>query len=174
MHRGHQSLISRVKLLAQELVLESVIITFPEHPRTVIQPGFRMQLLSTPEDKHRLLKEQGVDRIVELPFTRELSCYTAREFMLEVLQSRLKVDPLGIVYDHRFGHNRSEGFEDYRRYGEEMGMKVVHAEACVVDGVTVSSSAVRRFLGGGEVTIAAHCLGYEYYLEGTVIAGITV
>lgn len=173
-HRGHQFLISRVKHLAQELGLESVIITFPEHPRTVIQPGFRMQLLSTPEDKRRLLKEQGVDRIVELPFTRELSCYTAREFMLEVLQRRLKVDTLVIGYDHRFGHNCSEGFEDYRRYGEEMGMKVVHAEACVVDGVTVSSSAVRRFLGGGEVTIAAHCLGYEYYLEGTVVDGFKV
>ena len=115
-----------------------------------------------------------MDRIVELPFTMELSQYTAREFMVEVLQRRLHVDTLVIGYDHRFGHNRSEGFEDYRRYGEEIGMRVVHAEACVVDGVTVSSSAIRRFLCGGEVTVAAHCLGYEYYLEGTVVDGFKV
>ncbi len=173
-HRGHRFLISCVKRLADELGLESAIITFPVHPRMVMQPGFRMELLSTPEEKHRMLESEGVNRIVELPFTVELSKYTAREFMVEVLKHRLHVDTLVIGYDHCFGHNRSEGFEDYRRYGEEIGMHVVHAEVCVVDGVTVSSSAIRRFLCGGEVTIAAHCLGYEYYLEGTVVDGFKV
>lgn len=173
-HRGHQFLIGCVKQIARERDLSSVIITFPVHPRMVMQPGFQMPLLSTPAEKRQMLEAQGVDRIVELPFTMELSQYTAREFMVEVLQRRLHVDTLVIGYDHRFGHNRSEGFEDYRRYGEEIGMRVVHAEACVVDGVTVSSSAIRRFLCGGEVTVAAHCLGYEYYLEGTVVDGFKV
>ena len=144
-HRGHQFLIGCVKQIARERDLSSVIITFPVHPRMVMQPGFQMPLLSTPAEKRQMLEAQGVDRIVELPFTMELSQYTAREFMVEVLQRRLHVDTLVIGYDHRFGHNRSEGFEDYRRYGEEIGMRVVHAEACVVDGVTVSSSAIRRF-----------------------------
>lgn len=173
-HRGHQFLISCVKQIARERGLTSVIITFPVHPRMVMQPGFQMPLLTTPEEKHRMLEAQGVGRIVELSFTMELSQYTAREFMVEVLQHQLHVDTLVIGYDHRFGHNRSEGFEDYRRYGEEIGMRVVHAEACVVNGVTVSSSAIRRFLCGGEVTIATHCLGYEYYLEGTVVNGFKV
>ena len=158
-HRGHRFLIDCVKRLARERGLEAVIITFPVHPRMVMQPGFQMPLLSTPEEKRRLLGEQGVDRVVELPFTLELSRLTAREFMVEALQRRLCVDTLVIGYDHRFGHNRSEGFEDYRRYGGEIGMRVVRAEVCVVDGVTVSSSAIRRFLCGGEVAIAARCLG---------------
>ena len=173
-HRGHRFLIDCVKRLARERGLEAVIITFPVHPRMVMQPGFQMPLLSTPEEKRRLLGEQGVDRVVELPFTLELSRLTAREFMVEALQRRLCVDTLVIGYDHRFGHNRSEGFEDYRRYGGEIGMRVVRAEVCVVDGVTVSSSAIRRFLCGGEVAIAARCLGYEYYLEGTVVDGFKV
>ena len=173
-HRGHRFLIDCVKRLARERGLEAVIITFPVHPRMVMQPGFQMPLLSTPEEKRRLLGEQGVDRVVELPFTLELSRLTAREFMVEALQRRLCVDTLVIGYDHRFGHNRSEGFEDYCRYGGEIGMRVVRAEVCVVDGVTVSSSAIRRFLCGGEVAIAARCLGYEYYLEGTVVDGFKV
>ena len=173
-HRGHRFLIDCVKRLARERGLEAVIITFPVHPRMVMQPGFQMPLLSTPEEKRRLLGEQGVDRVVELPFTLELSRLTAREFMVEALQRRLCVDTLVIGYDHRFGHNRSEGFEDYRRYGGEIGMRVVRAEVCVVDGVTVSSSAIRRFLCGGEVAIAARCLGYEYYREGTVVDGFKV
>lgn len=173
-HQGHQHLIDCVKRTARARGLDSVIITFPVHPRMVMQPGFQMPLLSTPAEKHRMIEAQGVDRIVELPFTLELSRYTAREFMAEVLQRRLQVDTLVIGYDHRFGHNRSEGFDDYRHYGEEMGMHVLHADARVVDGVTVSSSAIRRFLCGGEVTVAAHCLGYEYYLEGTVVDGFKV
>lgn len=173
-HQGHQYLIDRVKRQARAHGLDAVIITFPVHPRMVMQPGFRMPLLSTPAEKRRMIEAQGIDRVVELPFTLELSRYTAREFMAEVLQRRLQVDTLVIGYDHRFGHNRSEGFDDYRRYGEEMGMRVLHADARVVDGVTVSSSAIRRFLCGGEVTIAAHCLGYEYYLEGTVVDGFKV
>lgn len=173
-HRGHRFLIDCVKRLARERGLEAVIITFPVHPRMVMQPGFQMPLLSTPEEKRRLLGEQGVGRVVELPFTLELSRLTAREFMVEALQRRLCVDTLVIGYDHRFGHNRSEGFEDYCRYGGEIGMRVVRAEVCVVDGVTVSSSAIRRFLCGGEVAIAARCLGYEYYLEGTVVDGFKV
>ena len=127
-HRGHRFLIDCVKRLARERGLEAVIITFPVHPRMVMQPGFRMPLLSTPEEKRRLLGEQGVDCVVELPFTLELSRLTAREFMVEALQRRLCVDTLVIGYDHRFGHNRSEGFEDYCRYGGEIGMRVVRAE----------------------------------------------
>ena len=173
-HRGHRFLIERVKQIAHAQGMESVVITFPIHPRMVMQPGYVLDLLSTPDEKHQMLEEQGIDRIAEYPFTLELSQYTARDFMIEVLQRRLHVDTLVIGYDHRFGHNRSEGFEDYRRCGEEIGMKVVHAEACVVDGITVSSSAIRRFLCGGEVTVAAHCLGYEYYLKGIVVDGFKV
>lgn len=173
-HQGHRFLIEQVRRLAAEEGLESAVITFPVHPRQVMQPDCHLALLSTSEEKRALLRATGIDRIIELPFTRELSQYTAREFMGEVLQKRLQVHTLVIGYDHRFGHNRSEGFEDYCRYGREMGMRVVHAPACVVDGVTVSSSAIRRFLLGGEVTMANRCLGYEYYLEGTVIHGFQV
>lgn len=170
-HRGHQFLIRKVKLLAAERGIQSVVITFPQHPREVMQPGYHVDLLSTPAEKRAMLRAQGVDHVVELPFTEELSQLSAKDFMVEVLQKRLHVEVLVIGYDHRFGHNRSEGFEDYQHYGQEIGMEVVHAEACVVDGVTVSSSAIRGFLKGGEVTIAARCLGYRYYLQGTVVKG---
>lgn len=173
-HRGHQFLIRRVKELAAERGIQSVVITFPRHPREVMQPGFHVDLLSTPAEKRAMLRAQGVNHVVELPFSEELSRLSAREFMVEVLQKRLHVEVLVIGYDHRFGHNRSEGFEDYQRYGREIGMDVVHAEACVVDGVTVSSSVIRSFLKGGEVAIASRCLGYRYYLDGTVVKGFHV
>ncbi len=173
-HQGHRFLIEQVKRIAKEEHREAVVITFPIHPQRVMQPEYQLKLLSTPEEKRDLLYATGIDRIIELPFTRKLSQYTAHDFMLKVLQKRYRVHTLIIGYDHRFGHNRSEGFDDYCRYGKEMGMEIVHAPVCIVDNITVSSSAIRRFLTGGEVSIANRCLGYTYFLEGTVIHGFKI
>lgn len=170
-HKGHQFLLEHVKQMAKEKGLESAVITFTEHPRKVMQPDYHLDLLSTPEEKRQMLKATGIEHIIEFPFTIELSQLTAREFMTEVLQKQLHVQTLFIGYDHRFGHNRSEGFEDYQRYGAEIGMDIIHAPVCEIDNVNVSSSAIRRFLCGGEITIATHCLGYEYFLAGKVVDG---
>ena len=170
-HKGHQFLLEHVKQMAKEKGLESAVITFTEHPRKVMQPDYHLDLLSTPEEKRQMLKATGIEHIIEFPFTIELSQLTAREFMTEVLQKQLHVQTLFIGYDHRFGHNRSEGFEDYQRYGAEIGMDIIHAPVCEIDNVNVSSSAIRRFLCGGEITIATHCLGYEYFLAGKIVDG---
>lgn len=170
-HRGHQFLLEHVKQLAAQEKLDSAVITFKEHPKKVMQPDYHLDLLSTPEEKRQMLKATGIKHVIELDFTIELSQLTAREFMTEILQKQLHVQTLLIGYDHRFGHNRSEGFEDYQRYGAEIGMEIVHTPVCEIDNVNVSSSAIRRFLQGGEITIATHCLGYEYFLKGKVVDG---
>ena len=173
-HRGHRFLIEQVKRLATEQNLASSLITCPVHPRKIMQADYQPELLSTPEEKEELLKQTGVDSCVMLPFTPELSQLSAYEFMRDVLQKQLNVRVLVIGYDHRFGHNRSEGFDDYCRYGKEIGMEVVKAEACVVNGVNVSSSVIRAFLSEGEIKLANKCLGYGYYLEGIIVDGYKV
>ena len=87
---------------------------------------------------------------------------------------RFNVQALVIGYDHRFGHNRSEGFEDYCRYGEELGMEVIHAQALEEDGLSISSSLIRNFLKEGDVVRANRYLGYRYYLDGQVVSGYQV
>lgn len=81
---------------------------------------------------------------------------------------------LVIGYDHRFGHNRSEGFEDYCRYGEELHIKVVQAQALTEENISISSSVIRALLKEGNITQANHYLGYSYYLDGTVVNGYKV
>lgn len=173
-HRGHRFLIEQVKELAAERKLSSTLITFPVHPRKAMQADYQPKLLSTPEEKEELLLQAGVDRCLILPFTYELSRLSACEFMRDVLQKQLNVRVLVIGYDHRFGHNRSEGFEDYCRYGEEIGMEVVKARAYVTNGVSISSSVIRAFLSEGEIHLANKCLGYRYFLEGTIVDGYKV
>lgn len=172
-HRGHRYLIGQVCQEAAQRGLSSVLITFPVHPRQVMQSDYRPQLLSCLQQKTDLLQQQPADYCIMLPFTRELSMLSAYEFM-RLLRDRYQVKVLVIGYDHRFGHNRSEGFDDYCRYGRELGMEIVHARALVEDELSISSSTIRNLLKQGEVERANHFLGYRYYLDGVVVGGYKV
>ena len=172
-HLGHRFLIQQVKVAATQTGWQSSIITFPVHPRQVIQSEFQPQLLSSPEEKIELLASTGVDNCILLPFTRELSQLTAYEFM-QLLYDKYKVWMLVIGYDHRFGHNRAETFEDYCRYGRELGIHIMQASAYTQEQDKVSSSAIRRALQTGDIRTATKFLGYPYYLEGTVVDGYKV
>ena len=172
-HRGHRYLINQVCEVAAEKGLHAAIVTFPVHPRQVMQTDYQPQLLSCLHQKTDLISQLDADYCFMLPFTRELSQLSAREFM-QLLQKHYHIQVLVIGYDHRFGHNRTEGFEDYCRYGQELGMEVIRAKALVEDGVSISSSHIRNLLRQGAVHEANRCLGYEYYLDGTVTDGYKV
>ena len=172
-HRGHRFLIEQVCKAAAARGLASSVITFPVHPRKVMQPGFHPELLTTCDEKVALLAGTGVDYCVMLDFTLDLARLSAKQFMAALKQD-YQVQALVIGYDHRFGHNRSEGFDDYVRYGRELGMEVILAQVYSTDAMTVSSSAVRRLLLEGNVSEAANCLGYHFFLSGTVVNGYHV
>ena len=172
-HLGHRHLINQVKMAASLNGWCSSIITFPVHPRQVIQSDYQPSLLSSPEEKVELLGTTGIDNCILLPFTRELSQLTAWEFM-QLLYDKYKVRMLVIGYDHRFGHNRAETFEDYCRYGRELGIHIMQATAYTQEQDKVSSSAIRRALLSGEVSTATKYLGYNYFMQGTVVSGYQV
>ena len=133
-------------------------------------PATPLQLLTTPHEKAGLLGETLADDVAMLPFTRELAALSARAFMTDILRSRFNVRVLVIGYDHRFGHGRAEGFDDYVRIGHEIGMEVVQARE-LDGGQHVSSSSIRRALQEGRVEDAAAMLGRPYTLGGTVVPG---
>lgn len=167
-HRGHQHLIRQVTEAAQALGLCPTVITFDRHPRQVVKTDFRPRLLSTLDEKLQLLAATGIERCAVVPFDERMASLTAHDFMRTVLSGQLGVRTLIIGYDNRFGHSRAEGFDDYVRYGREMGMDVKHATPFVLDGVNVSSSVIRSLLQEGEVEMASMCLGRDYKIAGTV------
>ena len=173
-HLGHRFLIEQVKELAKDQGLRSALITFPVHPRQVMKSDYRPELLTTPEEKIELLKAQGVDYCIMLDFTVELSQLSALSFMKDILQQRYNVSTLIIGYDHRFGHNRSEGFEDYVRYGQQIGMNVYRAQACMIDDLNISLSLVRTYLLESKIDLSTRYLGYNYSIEGVVVGGYRV
>ena len=169
-HLGHQFVLHHVVEKARELGLQSMAITFDHTMR-------RDQVLTSLSAKRLLLSKTGIDRIEVLPFTEELRLMTAREFMQQVLKEQLDVKILLTGYDNRFGHNREEGFDDYVRYGKEMGIEVESLPPAPSNGMgmgegpTVSSSYIRRLLAECHVGKASEGLGYPYTVLGRVEHG---
>lgn len=178
-HRGHRYLIEQVREAAAARGLASSVITFPMHPRKVMQSDYHPELLTTCDEKVTLLAQTGIDSCIMLDFTPEVARLSAKEFM-SILKERYRIQALVIGHDHRFGHNRSEGFEDYVRYGKALGMEILLARAYTYKRevaeteVTISSSVIRRLLQEGNVSEAAEYLGYDFFLEGTVVGGYHV
>ena len=170
-HRGHLCLIEQLLEEARRRELKSLLVTFDRHPRTVVSPGHVPTLLTTLEEKEMLLRRTGVDEIVVLPFTFELSRLSAREFMEQVLRKELNVRVLVLGYDHAFGHGGGS-LSDYIRWGEGTGIEVVRAHE--FETLMVSSSKCRRLLEQGDVKGAAEMLGRWYSLRGEVVRGFHV
>ena len=171
-HLGHVHLLSQLKDIAAERGLKSMAITFPEHPRQILQSDYRPRLLSTPDDKMRMLEQTGIDYCFPLHFTSALAAMDARSFMTDFLQKRLGVNTLLVGHDHHFGHDTNLNIDDYKRIGHEIGMEVIPASAYLYEGSPISSSRIRRELVSGNVKQANEMLGYRYTISGTVIHGL--
>jgi riboflavin kinase/FMN adenylyltransferase len=165
-HLGHQFVLHHVVETAREQGLQSMAITFD-------QTMPRDQVLTSLSAKRLLISKTGIDCIEVLQFTDELRQMTAREFMQQVLKEQLNVKILLTGYDNRFGHNREEGFDDYVRYGQELGIEVKSLPPAPSKGRgrTISSSFIRQLLTEGHVGKASEGLGYPYTILGRVEHG---
>lgn len=171
-HKGHRFLLEHLQKEARLTNTLSAVISFANHPRKLIKPDFQLHLINTLDEKIANLSSTGIDACFLLDFTEDIRNLTAREFICDFLSTKMHVTKLLIGYDHRFGRDRAEGFEDYVRYGKSCGMEVVQ-EPVFNDGTdrNYSSSEVRRNLISGNIAEATSILGQYYRLEGVVIHG---
>lgn len=174
-HKGHQYVIEQLKHITKQKKEKSLVITFDIHPRKVLRADYQPQLLTTLSEKIFWLKSLQVDNCVVLNFTVETAQLSAFEFMKDILKKQYNISTLLIGYDHRFGHNRSETFQDYVRYGQQLNIDVIQIErfaSSIYDNI--SSSEIRRALLQGDIQMANQMLGYSYLLEGKVIDGCKI
>ena len=160
-HRGHQFLLEHLRAEAERDGRLSAVVTFMNHPRKVVQPDFDLLLIDTLEERLHKLELMQVDACFLIDFTEEVRQLTAEQFIRDVLRRQMHISKLLIGYDHRFGRNRAEGFDDYVRYGGACGMEVVQ-EPVLDDGtgLNYSSSEVRRALKAGDKEKAQQLLGW--------------
>jgi riboflavin kinase/FMN adenylyltransferase len=171
-HRGHQTILSRLTEVAQASGGESVLITYWPHPRTVVSNDSQnLKLLTTLDEKIELLDQAGVDHLVVIPFTRSFSELTSEEYIRQILIDKIGTRKLVIGYDHRFGRDREGGFDYIRAHQSEYGFEVEEISRQDVEAVGVSSSKIRAALNEGNVHTANLFLGRPYSLTGTIVKG---
>ena len=163
-HRGHQFVLQHVVDEARQRGLQSMAITFDKTGPETLTPLAQKRIL---------LMKTGIDRIEVLTFDDALKHMTARQFMQQVLRDQYGVKVLLTGYDNRFGYNRLEGFDDYVRYGKELGIEVTSLPPAPSKrkGSCVSSSLIRELIADGNISEANELLGYPYTLLGSVEHG---
>jgi riboflavin kinase/FMN adenylyltransferase len=170
-HRGHASLLAEVRAQAQRLDGPAVALAFDPHPLRVLRPGHDLPLLTTPDDRARLLHENGADQVVVLRATPDLLALTATEFFGLVVRERLAARALVEGTSFGFGHNREGTVATLARLCSPAGVGLTVLPPLRLNGVEVSSSRVRAALERGDVVEAALLLGRPYRLHGTVGTG---
>lgn len=161
-HRGHQEVIRRVLERARGLGAQAIAVTFDPHPMALLHPERAPRLISPMPQRLRLLQATGLDMTVVLPFTREFSMLSAREFAENVLCRTLRVVEVHEGDTFRFGHDAAAGIAELRELGKELGFGVVSHGALRVRGVPVSSSEVRRRIAAGQLGMARALLGRTF------------
>ena len=171
-HIGHQKILERLKEIAEKFNGETVVITFWPHPRLVLYPDDQsLKVLNTFEEKAELLKAEGIQHLLRIPFTKEFSQISSQQFIDHILVKQIGTRKLVIGYDHRFGKNREGSFEQLKINGPQYGFDVEEISRQDVDEVGVSSTKIRNALVAGDIDTANHFLGRPYMITGRVIKG---
>ncbi len=171
-HIAHQGLLRKVVEEAADRKCSSVVLTFEPHPQKILHPERRpFYLLTTLEEKLKLIEGLGIDAVILIEFTPEFSKTSAEQFVRGILWDRLHLEKLIIGHDTAFG-NRKTGNETFlRSMGEKLGFDVDAIEGVQVEGILVSSTSIRHALQEGDVRRAMQLLGRPYNLRGPVVKG---
>lgn len=168
-HLGHQALLAECRRMADQLGCRAGVVTFLGHPDTLVS-GVTPPLINTPQDRERLLRNYGMDAVVELPFDRALMSMTYEDFF-RMLVERLFAAGLVCGEDFRFGAGGRGNAQILSALCREGGIPCGVIAPQKVDGITVSSTHIRTLLSRGEMERATEFLGHPHVFTGTVVSG---
>jgi riboflavin kinase/FMN adenylyltransferase len=170
-HLGHQKIITTVLRRAKELKGTPMAITFDPHPMVVIAPERKIKILTTLEEKAKLMEEMGIKVFLCIQFTKAFSNMHPDDFINDVLVKKINVREIIVGTNYAFGKNKKGTVELLRRRGKKHGFTVKVIRNAKLHGDIVSSSKIRDLLARGTVFEASIFLGRAYSIEGSVIKG---
>ncbi|HEY1264091.1 MAG TPA: riboflavin biosynthesis protein RibF, partial [Terriglobales bacterium] len=166
-HRAHAHVIGEIVLRARARGAKAMAVTFEPHPVRILRPDSGLKLLTPTPEKIRLLEATGVDAVLLLPFGRDLSLMSPRQFAERILKKKLHACEVHEGYNFHFGHKAAGNVELLKEFGREMGFEVVPYPEMRLRGEPVSSSQIRKLLGEGRVSRARHLLGRPFSILST-------
>ena len=170
-HIGHQSIINQLNTVAKDKNLESAILTFWPHPRTIFYPNDDLKLLNTIEEKTYFLQKHSIQNLILQDFSEDFRNLTGAEFVKQILVEKLNVKHLIIGHDHTFGKNKSGNFSLLEKMAPELEFEVQQVEAVDFQEMHISSTQIRKALSVGNIKEANEMLGYTYSVSGEVVHG---
>jgi len=171
-HHGHREIFLNMIQKAKECDGETVVITFHPHPRQIVYPkDHSLQLLSSIEEKIKILDSLGIDNLVIVPFTIEFSQQSADEYIFKFLYEKFHPRYIIIGHDHKFGLNRQGDVNYLKSHRQELGFEVIEITAQVKENIVISSTKIRTALSQGNIKLATELLQHHYTIRGTVGTG---
>ncbi len=171
-HLGHQKILKSLISHSKKQNLNSVLITFDPHPRKVIDPKSKIELINTIEEKIDILKILGLDYLIIQEFTESFSNIDAEKFV-EILVNELNIKKLIVGYDHRFGKDRSADINDLKVYGKKYGFEIIEISAFDIEKIHISSTKIRNSILNGNIEICKKFTGFNFKITGNVIRGMS-
>jgi riboflavin kinase/FMN adenylyltransferase len=166
-HRAHVRVLHEIVMRACQLGAKPVAVTFEPHPARILRPDSGLKLITPSAEKLRLLEATGVAAVLLLPFGRDLSLMTPRQFAERILKKKLHAREVHEGFNFRFGHKASGDINMLAEFGREMGFEVKVYPELKLRGETVSSSQIRQLLSEGRVSRARHLLSRPFCILGT-------
>lgn len=171
-HKGHQQILDTIIKLSKKSKGESILITFDPHPRYVLgKTDHTFKLITTLDEKIKLLEKYGLENLVVIPFTREFSERSPELYVKDFLVDKFSPSVIVIGYNHRFGIDRSGDIHLLKSMSEELSYDVLEIEQQTLDHIAISSTKIRNFLSESNVEEANKLLGHYFFLTGIVVKG---
>lgn len=170
-HVGHRWVIDRMRQSAAARGSRSVVVTFDPHPLRFLRPETCPRLITPLKTRLELLADAGLDAVLVLPFTANLSRMRASEFVTTIVHDVLCAAEVHEGPNFRFGYRAEGGIAELYKFGKELGFEVVIHSALQVRGITVSSSKIRELLSAGELRAARMLLGHGFFVDSTPASG---
>jgi riboflavin kinase/FMN adenylyltransferase len=171
-HEGHKVLFDKLKEYSLQNNLRNIVVTFEPHPRTVVS-NYQIKLLTTLEEKGKLLEQLGIENLLVINFSKEFSQQSADEFIANVICGKIGVKHIIVGHDHKFGKDRNGNDLELIELGVENNFTVEKVEPVKYDDEIISSTKVRDALLNGDVKKANNFLGHNYCFHGTVVRGVS-
>ena len=170
-HRAHTHVLHEIVSRARQQGAKAIAVTFEPHPVRILRPDSGLKLLTPTAEKLRLLEATGLDAVLLLPFTRDLSLMTPRQFAHDILKKHLHAREVHEGYNFHFGHKASGNIDRLAELGQEMGFEVKAYPEMKLRGEPVSSSHIRKLLSSGRVSRARHLLARPFSILSTAGRG---
>jgi riboflavin kinase/FMN adenylyltransferase len=165
-HRAHAHVLGEIVQRARQRKAKAVAVTFEPHPARILRPDSGVKLLTPLPEKLRLLEGTGIDAVLILPFGRDLSLMTPRQFAERILKKKLHASEVHEGFNFRFGHKAAGDVSVLAQLGQEMGFAVEVYPEQTLRGEPVSSSHIRKLVGEGRVSRARHLLARPFCILG--------